>query len=176
VLRLDETTHAIDELVACAAGWTGDEDLADEPAYRAEMGRVRDAFRRYVADAAAVCAIPPRLASRLAAAESGAEVAALLAPLEWADETRRGFADRFGPEDASRALSLQLGVRLVTSARAVRLSWGLDVDAARALQGWAECAYAAGLATDAQFDALTGADYVVAEICAERFASTTLPH
>ncbi|MFN8628809.1 MAG: hypothetical protein U0838_00335 [Chloroflexota bacterium] len=176
MLRLDDATRAIDALVASAAGWAGDEEMADEPGYRAEIGRGRDAFRRQVHDAASIGAIPPRLARRLAAEESGAGAVALLALLEWADETRRDLVDRFGPEDASRALSMQLGVRLVTAARAVRLSWGLDADAVRALQGWAECAYAAGLATDAQFDALTGPDYVIAEISAERFASAALPH
>jgi hypothetical protein len=176
VLGLDATTRAIDGLVACAASWAGDEELADEPAYREEISRVREAFRRQVMDAATAGAIPQRLARRLAAVESGAEVAALLVPLEWADETRRDLEDRLGPQDASRAMAMQLGVRLIAAARAVRLSWGLDADAVRALQGWAECAYAAGLASDAQFDALTGPDFVVAEICAERFAAAALPH
>lgn len=176
MLRLDDTTRAIDGLVACAAGWAGDDELADDPAYRAEGGRARDAFRRQVAAAASAGAIPQRLARRLTAGVSGAEVAALLAPLEWADETRRELVDKFGPDDASTALAAQLGVRLIAAARAVRLSWGLDADAIRALQGWAECAYAAGLVSDAQFEALTGPDFVVAEITAERFTAGALPH
>lgn len=177
MLRLDDKTRAIDDLVACAAGWVGDDELADEPAFRAESSRARDAFRRQVIAASLAGAIPPRLARRLAAGETGAEVAALLAPLEWADETRRELVDRLGADNASGVLAAQLGVRLIGSARAVRLSWGLDADAIRALQGWAECAYAAGLVTEAQFDALTGPDFVVAEIAAERFAAGgALPH
>lgn len=183
MLGLDETTRTLDGLKAGAAGWAGVEELlADNPATPiadadwAEIARTRDGLRRTVVAAERAGTLRPRTAQRLARAQSGAEVQALLLPLAWADDTRRDLTERLGAEVATRTMAADLAQRLLETTRRVRASSGLDADAGNALAGWAECAYAAGLLTEAQLDTLTGADWFAAQACAERFAAAALDH
>lgn len=183
MVGLEDMTRTLDGLRSAATGWAGSEEhLAENPgspyatADRADAARTRDALRQTVRDAASAGAIRPRTAQRLAGAQTGAEAQALLLPLAWADEARRDLTDRLGPADAMRALAADLAMQLVAAARQSADAAGMDLDAGNALAGWAECAYAAGLLSDAQLDTLSGSDYLAARTCAERFAFAALRH